>query len=205
MIDYGKLKLAHELAEACSSHYLVHIVGKKGHEFTLVNWLPDMPDMIFYSEDALIEKLTELTRPKSKYEVGQTIWFLDCEKKIREFIIYTIEIVDQNSGLCRYRDHSGDYVYEKDGLYDTRQELIESQIRYWESLYDKCSYGFDNCSCDERSEKTLPETQMSCSEAIRKHHELEDCQHIDDGEFHRPEGLWGHLKIKCKKCGEFYT
>ncbi len=195
MIDYEKLKQAHELASKCKSHYLLQIISHKGAEFTLVDWKPDIPDMNFFDEDSLIEKLTELTQPKSKYEVGQTIWFMDCEKNIREFIINTVEILGYEGDLYRYRDHSGNYVYERDGLYSSRDALIESQIQYWQSFLK-------------------PDSQMSCSEAIRKHHELEDdCQHISDGIMYQINQPVFHLDgkcdfplphNKCRKCGDFY-
>ena len=74
MIDYEKLKQAHELASQCESHYFVHIISHKDFELTLVNWLPDMPDLNFKDFDALIEKLKELIAKKQ----------LSCSESIRK-------------------------------------------------------------------------------------------------------------------------
>jgi hypothetical protein len=133
-----------------------------------------MPDMNFSDEDALIEKLIELTPSEPKYEVGQDVWFLYMGFEINHFKIQQLFL--NNSGEWEY-----DNVPESD-LFTSRESLIESQIQYWQSLTP---------------------AQISCSEAIRKHHDFEDddCQHkeIVTGPYPR-----SNPPRKCTVCGELY-
>jgi hypothetical protein len=52
----------------------------------------------------------------------------------------------------------------------------------------------------------LDKKPMSCQEAIRRHHELEDdeCEHVGDGKQYGPMEWGASAQYKCIKCGEFY-
>ncbi len=129
MIDYEKLRLAHELASKLSTHYMVHGVGGKYpdtcHEFTLCSWSRD--EDIICSLDDLITKLESLTQPKPKYKSGDIVWFVEEG------------VTPVSAEIKQYRciDNKISYIFQdyipikESELYPTRQTLIEDQIAYW--------------------------------------------------------------------------
>jgi len=209
MIDYEKLKLAHELADKLNLYsYEIKLRTYKGvtqlicfnyrHEDSL--WV----DSEFNSIDDLIAKLQELTQPESKYKVGETIWYVNSRQIPLSMKIQYIDFE---------KDKEPFYVEEKYHLpqsaaYSSLEELIESQLVYWSSLMAK---------------EELNHKQSSCSESIRKHHELEDeekkgrdkakelinslCKsgkHERDPKYQG--GCWEEIDHhhRCIKCGMFY-
>lgn len=99
MIDYEKLKLAHEWV--CN-----HFDGQMGI-------------------DDLIAKLQELTKPKTKYKVGDEVW-MTVDDEPKSFVIDSV----CNSKYYLYQYDLG-LVYES-LLYPTKSALIEAQIEYWQ-------------------------------------------------------------------------
>lgn len=80
--------------------------------------------------DVLIEKLTELTHPKTKYEAGDETFFL-FDMDIQTMII--MEVKTRINGHAQwYRTNQG-FVSE-DNLFPTKQSLIEAQIKYWKEM-----------------------------------------------------------------------
>ncbi len=81
MIDYEKLRLAHQMCHAyyvendrqisIELNFLTELV-----EYIL--YIGHMEDDAFSNIDDLITKLESLIQPKPKYEVGQEVWFIDC-------------------------------------------------------------------------------------------------------------------------------
>lgn len=135
MIDYEKLKLAHELAKKYSALSGKHI------ELTVAYYQNEKPDYCLeiyedngnYSHDKIcleeiISKLQELTqdKPKPKYEVGQTVW-------VNKLSIINVEIFEVKGN--KYFD--GDDWYAENELYSSKQALIEAQIEYWTDLKHK--------------------------------------------------------------------
>jgi len=176
MIDYDKLKKAHDLSAKIKSHYLVHITSNKGHEFTLVDWKPDMADMTYKDLDDLLQKLQELTKPEPKFKIGQKLWYhIDVD-------IYSFKV-----DKIYFCDKAHDIMYSGEGdemcethCYPSKHSLIKAQIGYWQGL-----------SLDE-AHKEIMENELN-PRAV--------CHHESDGHVyplkHPPEK-------KCKKCGEFY-
>jgi hypothetical protein len=135
----------------------------------------------FNNIDDLITKLQELTQSESKYKKGQEVFYC-CDNEIYDFKIREIHSNESTEFLYSGDGHD---VYECD-LYLTKEALIESQLVYWSSLMAK---------------EELKHKQSSCSESIRKHHELEEeCTHQSDGMIYTSSPP----QNKCKKCGEFY-
>lgn len=119
MIDYDKLKIAHTFIDKCESHYLAHINSKKhGHEYTLVDWKIEMPDLIYDNIDDLITKLRELTQSEPKYKKGQTVWTLTNHEAPDDIIEITLN-----------QD-----INDDEGLYPSKAALIEAQIEYWSNM-----------------------------------------------------------------------
>src|SRR6267154_3032965 len=99
MIDYEKLKLANELAEKLTNGMA------EGHILEIKTWfyngnsyyeLNDITDTISFDNkmndiDDIIAKLQELTKPKSKYEVGQKVFVINYDGKPSECLIADID------------------------------------------------------------------------------------------------------------------
>lgn len=107
MIDYDKIKLAHELADEYYKLY-GRLVG-----ITL--------------------KLTELTQPdepKPKYEIGQNVWFIDEVKDVCSAPVQQPRVnIDKIDYLFK------DFLsIEEEYLYPSREALIDAQIEYWVNL-----------------------------------------------------------------------
>ena len=75
MIDYNKLKIAHEMAHTSDSYYFQVSLGMDDGCICLYDANKSDGQLIYDTEsiDDLISKLTELTKPQSKYEVGNEI------------------------------------------------------------------------------------------------------------------------------------
>lgn len=192
MIDYEKLKIAHELAEKMDIRLSIKVCFfRHGKEKYVLN-APTADDSVSVdSLDCLITKLQELTKPKPKYKINEVVWRVDDEDSPRE--VYIEEV-----------DFSGDeYVYcDKDGwwvecqLYPTREALIEAQIEYWESL--------KKCEGNHPIEKLLPRDVINSGiQYLNKNGALEKCQHIMRK--HLYNSYMGIDNYECLSCGEHFT
>lgn len=140
MIDYDKLKLIHELADKLNkpeniydcmitTHYCS---GRPVTEITCGLVIQKSPKespttQLFSTLDELIAKLQELTQPKPKYKIGQEVWFI-FNNEPRCFTIYEIN-------GSRYILNGGSLsLINEDKLYQSKEELIESQIWHWIGL-----------------------------------------------------------------------
>jgi hypothetical protein len=118
MIDYEKLKLAHSLAqnyyENTGNTVVIEWSLSFGcHKYSHKLWI----NSIKYDHSSvaeIIQKLQELTQKKPKYDIGETVWFKDCDDKIDSMTITkikhepsTVVYFDENKGWC---------VHEKDLL-----------------------------------------------------------------------------------------
>ncbi len=186
MIDYEKLKITHELADKLTKN-----TGTRADVYVSCFYM-DMPiyglrfnisqDTMPYESmliDELIAKLQELTKPKSKYEVGQEVW------RVNDQIPFKCKIshVDMNSEE-QYLD---EYSWWKESeLYPTREALIDAQVTYWIGM----RLGVTDVT-DEQLVNFMNKAPFR----------IEECQH-------EPEGPTSYLSMppryKCKKCGEFY-
>jgi hypothetical protein len=160
-----------------------------------------------------IDKPEELTEPKPKYKVNDTIWFRLCD----EISSAVISEVLQFSNDVHYVTNCGNVV--ESALYPTKAALIEAQIEYWQKLklesmtppFEGEAMGFNEAfkvcvGCKE---------PVSCCDCdIQRHQDQVDidrCQHESDGYFYRenrkssvPYNCDGFPDMKCNKCGEFY-
>lgn len=140
MIDYEKLKLAHELADKLTehqagTHFNAGIIPESctEREFYIINSMSDYSNPLYYkSIDEFIEKLKELTQPKPKYEVGQKVFAV--------FPNYPVSLISELK-ITEININDPDVIYRTDGggiaeayVYPTREALIDAQIAYWESL-----------------------------------------------------------------------
>lgn len=132
MIDYYKLKEAHELIELLN--YGLLTVRHSKHDGTNYYFEYMSDDIItrkgqyFECIDALIINLKKLTHPEPKYRAGDNVWFHSGMGDIDFFTIQNLDIKELEDGSYSYNDHC-----EID-LYPSREALIKSQIEYWTSL-----------------------------------------------------------------------
>jgi hypothetical protein len=199
MIDYEKLKLAHELAGKLikPASLCINITyGDIGRIFGVLNYDYDLLTVQYDGEykftcvEHLIGKLQSLLKTEPKYKVGHKIWYVNDENEPEEFIISTIDQNAFNEHL--YQDKEGSWWLES-MCYPTRQALIEHQIEYWQSLR-KEQRDIDRKLYDESGiRKAIKNMNLECL--------VGDCQHEPN--------LYGFLasnppRFLCKKCGEFY-
>lgn len=233
MIDYEKLKIAHELAQKLRDDYsVVHYwVSYCNLDYFRLNDNLTSEIKDFKSLDDLIIKLQKLTQPKSKYKVGQKVWKLSDYYKPLQYII---EQVDESSEE-KYTLYDYDDWCQEDELYPTREALIDAQIDYWNSKHcedgrhefidDYTGYNSKCVHCEK------PEFATSCLKNEEKSTRCEDmsmlttfelkrlkaCEHQSDGKFHckTPMGVLsssepgslpaGFEKVQiCMTCGELY-
>ena len=203
MIDYDKLKLAHELAyKRCE-----HTGGRVDvtccffdtniePEYHFVDYTNDKDNQCFAIDD-LLSKLQELTGElKAKYKDGQEVWYCWNHDVVDNLIVRVV--VNEE---IKYIVECGRVSMPESGIFSSRQALIEAQIEYWQSLKDKTPRakfkdeieGYNN-SIEERID-------------ILYGHSFNECQHESDGFIHEfnqagEMGIW--TMSKCIKCGEFY-
>jgi hypothetical protein len=218
MIDYEKLKLAHELAYKSESYYFDISLGMDNGYITL-NDANKHHQQIYSTEclDDLIAKLQELTQDKPNPKYKDMAWFIK-DGEIKGF------------SPSLYED--GKYYFgpllgwlDKKELYPSKQELIESQITYWCAqldMKDEIQYwakrpqefqppfegeikGFSSCC----SVHTGTAEKCFDSQANQYEVDLHRCQHESDGWYYHGNGFGSKHKFagahhKCKYCGEFY-
>lgn len=201
MIDYDELREAHELVDAIDygiKHLIdKSLVGNPVHRFYLTRYGEEER---FYTLYDLLTKLKELTKPKQKYVIGETWWYLDEASFLQYPKPKSILITEGNKN--HYRDNNE--------WHPSKESLIEAQIEYWLSL--KCPKsegevkGFRLRSCWNHNFKKgvciiCGENNLSkvLDSAIKKQ---ESCQHESEGSFSHDGGLTE--THKCRKCGEFY-
>lgn len=136
MIDYKKLKIAHELCDKYAKECRVaHFVGVLQYVYDKPpNYCLNRYDGAFeeqYSDiDDLITHLKELKKPK--YEVGQEVFFT-CYEDISSGII---ELINLDHGDFKFHiamEH-GYINLSEDKIYSKKSDLIEAQLRHWTSL-----------------------------------------------------------------------
>lgn len=179
MIDYDKLRIAHELAYKYPETLKITLINNHQNSskcFFSIVYNTDMEWMDFENIDELITKLKELTQTKPKYKVGDEVWGLTHGKEIFDLKIERIAFGYKD--IEYHQDTKGWVVYESE-IYPTKQALIEAQIEYW--------------TCLRNEEKLTQYEDMS-----------KECQHESDNYSyitnHQPQE---HSK-KCLKCGYFY-
>ena len=129
MIDYEKLKIAHQLAKHLPFQHC-HIdcmVGSRPTYFHLI--YEDKDGLVHTSEfdelDALINKLYLLHPPI--YKVGDVVWYL-----------HTVDYIPMRRTVTKVMQSRlyflDDCTYWEEKLYPTREGVIRAQLEYWHNL-----------------------------------------------------------------------
>ena len=149
MIDYEKLRKAHELTkklpfESYSFDCWCCTGLESGFFYTLT--FEDNENMSHEYEsqniDELIAKLQELTKPQPKFQIGQEVWLVGnfgepITAKVLGKMGGDVDLGFKD-GTCRYGVLTG--------LYPTKQSLIEAQIAMWLKMNEECQHESDgNC------------------------------------------------------------
>lgn len=211
MIDYEKLKLAHELAHKTTDYFVAFYFGntiEKKDEFTLFD-SNGVIDRNFSSIDDLIAKLKQLTQPNPKYEVGQEVWFAEYADDIENAKI--VEIM-----RTEVKVKWNLWLPEKK-VYPSREALIEAQIEYWNSLKNEEK----STRLDDMSMSPPFDGEIKGFNQCAHNYEM-PCEHQSDGILYNEHSIWikflgadgdkryidgnGYKEgwLKCRKCGELY-
>ena len=119
MIDYRKLKIAHELIEKNGIKIQYHLTDwydDKGMRLAATN-IESLINMI---------KEIELNNTESRYKIGSTWWYLDGPG---------FESYPEPKSLLITKDNAHWHRQDEE-WFPSKQALIESQIAYWESLQE---------------------------------------------------------------------
>ena len=128
MIDYQKLKLAHEICGNTDDYYFDISFGDEEIGIYLYKANDYKAELIndFNNLDDLITKLQELTQPKPKYKIGHEVYHAGRD----EVPILTMKIDE-----IGFKTYSNSYIYygdegevQKCYLYPSREALIQAQI-----------------------------------------------------------------------------
>lgn len=193
MIDYEKLKQAHELAKKYEDKVKgnvsisVEFENEEGNpiyelkhyelrpEFKIITNIKNS----YWDVDDLIAKLKELIKPEPKYEDGQEVWMMYLPVYANtlqpgKFKIDARKYTDGVHQYCSYGNGVGLTWREENTIYASKEELIQAQVDYWLSLSDKST------------------TEILCNKIG------------DDAEKRFNEVASDSNGIKCKHCGGFY-
>lgn len=198
MIDYDKLKLAHELMlesrKIAQKEFLK--IGAKIEQATVdyIFKITDYDGMINYIDlDDLIKKLQELTqdKPKPKYEVGQEVW--GGYKNPLQFWVVSW---DGKEYLVKDKIKQWSSSFSENELYPSKHALIEVQLRYWAELYVEQNPGTEIISHRPRTNKRYMQADIQSNQVQP---DINGCQHDVDGAPRYRKGNQG-VFAKCKKC-----
>lgn len=185
MIDYEKLKIAHELtAKIQLSTISMKYSDHDGAEYYFHS--PNTDSFLYSNLDDLIAKLQELTQPQPKYKVGEKVWH-QIDGVIFHVEIHSIQLQDEKSYIYRL-SLDGCYIVEESAIFSTKEALIDAQIKHWTEMREPI-FG----------------TEIPISKGGGPY-----CQHESDGIDHFLHSKDDILKApvetfsKCTKCGKFY-
>ena len=197
MIDFEKLKMAHELAANSEEYYFEGAFGINGDsDYQIFDTNHDSHGF-FDNEDSLLEKIRELTQPEPKYKPGETWWYIDDYNEPQCFLI---------------NETNKDWSRKDDEWWPTKSALIEAQIKYWSDMREEKPQEPQYHHSRQYADALI---SGLCAPQIG----TTGCQHESDGcrydtrqlrmEYSPIDKTWDELLEvgcynKCIKCGEFY-
>lgn len=162
MIDYEKLKIAHELAKEYSLHSGLHTelmfsyyANEEDDHYLTVYDHPDDYEHHCTSLDELISKLRLLIHlkkqePSPKYKIGDTLWKSSCYC----FVSIECDGIRTEDGIIFYTED--ELEYKEEDLYPSKLSLIEAQIEKWTCLKsEEISTDKQNVSMESVSEHIM--------------------------------------------------
>ena len=218
MIDYEKLKKAHELQKKLclgSSGSLtirVRIIAY-GDGKVITDYMTydgNISTGYYTNLDDIIIELTELTQPQPKYKMGDKVWIMDGSYTYGLYEIESIErpIIGRNEIALLYGLKNRRKLVHEDLIHPAKLALIQAQCDYWNKLEDeelkKDSNGqiiphiLDN-SGFVTSQEIEDKNNFMTGRPKECHKE---CQHEDSGNGNML--LSYPAKIQCGKCNQYY-
>ena len=148
MIDYDKLKTAHELAfKLCQQTGMrvdvsIACVGDSEYiDYILIDYEREDEDL-FSTVDGLIQELTKRIKPEPKHKVGDEVWTCRGTDPDYQPELFTIHGV-MTSGYILTDGEQLFYIPERH-LYLTKESLIAAQIAHWSNLWSKREESIDD-------------------------------------------------------------
>jgi hypothetical protein len=138
MINYDKLKTAHELAfKLCQQTGMrvdvsIACVGDSEYiDYILIDYESEDEDL-FSTVDGLIQELTKRIKPEPKHKVGDEVWYLDVP--INEIYLSQVLKVRDREYVVDGDTNGTKSDFIESELYPTKEALIAAQIAHWQSL-----------------------------------------------------------------------
>ena len=149
MIDYEKLKNAHELmlnarpingSIYIATYQELSMIGeyKIFYNLNLESENGMIEELEYKNLDDLINKLTELSQPQPKYKEDQQMWYLNGH----EVGTSLIEKVVKNDNSINYVINDGNTSLPECALFPTKLDLIKFQSNYWNKLLEESRITF---------------------------------------------------------------
>jgi len=211
MIDYQKLKLAHELVEeyaelnrTCTSlSVTVRFLRDDEIEYQFdFSGTDENEEIESTTLDDLIAKLQELGQPKSKYNAGQKVWSYTYGQMSSWKIDSIKWEPDLNDFRVNVRSKGGKASLLESQLYSTKAQLIEAQIEYWQSQREY-QPPFEGEVKSFREIHPAPFKGKLTKEQIEKAvNYVPKCQHESTGDLHHLAD--GKLYHTCDKCDDYF-
>lgn len=205
MIDYEKLKLAHEICMKSENYSIKLTLGITEKPELFLRYADDdgnNPALYHMNSiDDLLSILNKLTKTKPKYEVGQTVWLIDCDD------ICTAKIVKYENEEYRITDcisvsdgfESGKQYSIEHKLYSSKKDLIEAQINYWASLKNEEKSTQDKDMSTESTDCKHEYNFLSGFKCIKcDHQSISNCTYTKPLDEEKP-----HMSVKLNDGQEF--
>lgn len=200
MIDYEKLKRAHELCRGLVGYHFDVEFGRKARWFELYAPIAEESPLLLETGDIdeLIATLEEFTKPEPQFKIGDTVWILSMVTgKITKAKVESHPSTIDKRGTSYFL---GEPVYAsifESSIHPNREALIQHQIEYWQSMLEPkascCSVhagGNEECARHDNGcidliahGMALREKVEECAREDDTHTKPEECEHEEDGSY----------------------
>jgi len=208
MIDYDKLKKAHELINKINIYTRINITIREDECYIFdARFNDDCDDRNAFTDiDELIAELEKMTQPKSKYAFGQSLWFMHQDTIVNE------DLKNFNDGRYYFLFNFRYYHVKESDLYTTRSALIEAKIQYWQTLLcndDNHAFKVDSGKCIHGDMKASYKPEVVSVRGVERAVTEFDCEYESNAEGNNKacKHDWDecnieYLTLRCTKCGE---
>lgn len=195
MIDFEKLKLAHELALQTEDYYFEVCLGTDEIYMDLYDATKSRTCIVVSTEcaDDLISTIRQLSSSsKPRYQIGDEVYIVTKFQHLTDGI-YHNKIIDIDAdGEREIYTIKGleDLDFSKEDIYPSKQSLIQAQIDYWTCIQKENSASALAPNYDSK-ENALQELMNHIQSAIESY-----CEHKSEVY----ECTTCHIH-QCSKCG----
>jgi len=211
MIDYDKLKIAHDLTEKyyeqTKTMTWIKIMISSISDLIVYQWTTRSNCLLKCEDiDELIAELEKMTQPKSKYAFGQSLWFMHQDTIVNE------DLKNFNDGRYYFLFNFRYYHVKESDLYTTRSALIEAKIQYWQTLLcndDNHAFKVDSGKCIHGDMKASYKPEVVSVRGVERAVTEFDCEYESNAEGNNKacKHDWDecnieYLTLRCTKCGE---